>query len=89
MNKLSSTSLALVTVGFAPACWAYIGPGAGLSVLGALWGLILALLAALSFVLLWPLRRYRRQRTQASSAPPEQAADHSSSDTTDSPEGRH
>ena len=41
---------------------AYVGPGAGLSLLGALWGLLLAIGAALAFVLLWPLRRYLKRR---------------------------
>lgn len=41
---------------------AYVGPGAGLSLLGALWGLLLAVGAALGFLLLWPLRRARRRR---------------------------
>lgn len=43
---------------------AYIGPGAGLSLLGALWGLIAAVGAALLFVILWPLRRYLRRRAE-------------------------
>jgi uncharacterized Tic20 family protein len=40
---------------------AYVGPGAGLSLLGALWGLLLAVGAAVGFVILWPLRRMRRR----------------------------
>ncbi|MEX1080894.1 MAG: hypothetical protein WD382_08095 [Halofilum sp. (in: g-proteobacteria)] len=44
---------------------AYVGPGAGLSMLGALWGLLVAVLAALSFIIAWPVRRYlRRKRAQ-------------------------
>jgi membrane protein implicated in regulation of membrane protease activity len=46
----------------APAAGAYVGPGAGLGLLGALWALIAALGAALIFVLLWPLRRLRQRR---------------------------
>jgi hypothetical protein len=48
---------------------AYVGPGAGLSLLGALWGLLLALLAAFAFVVSWPLRRWlSRRRAAAASA---------------------
>ncbi|HKJ94162.1 MAG TPA: hypothetical protein VKA32_00865 [Gammaproteobacteria bacterium] len=40
---------------------AYVGPGAGLSLLGALWGLVLAVGAAIGFVVMWPLRQARRR----------------------------
>ena len=89
MKTLSRFGLALVIVAFAQPSLAYVGPGAGLSVLGALWGLILALLAALGFVLMWPLRRYRRQRAQASAtAPHEHAAERATGDDADSPDER-
>lgn len=41
---------------------AYIGPGAGLSLLGALWGLLAAVGAALLFVVTWPFRRMLRRK---------------------------
>jgi membrane protein implicated in regulation of membrane protease activity len=41
---------------------AYVGPGAGLTLLAALWGLLVAVLVALGFVVLWPIRRWRRRR---------------------------
>jgi hypothetical protein len=53
-------ALALVLSVIMPAA-AYIGPGAGLSLLGAFWGLLLAVGAALGFVILWPLRRLFRR----------------------------
>ncbi len=40
---------------------AYVGPGAGLSLLGALWGVVIAIGAAVGFVILWPLRRFLRK----------------------------
>jgi uncharacterized membrane protein YccC len=47
--------------------FAYVGPGAGLTLLGALWGLILAVFMSVGFVILWPfrklLRRHKRQAT--------------------------
>ena len=44
-------------VGLGQDAFAYIGPGAGLSMLGAFWGLVVAVVAALSFLLLWPIRK--------------------------------
>lgn len=41
--------------------FAYVGPGAGLSLLGALWGLLIAVVTALIFIAVWPIRRYRRK----------------------------
>lgn len=57
---------------------AYVGPGAGLSLLGALWGLLLAIGAAVAFIILWPLRRYLKRRDRqnaAHAAEPEQHHD--------------
>lgn len=47
-------ALALLFV-CANAC-AYIGPGAGLSVLGSLWALLVGIVIALFAILSWPLR---------------------------------
>jgi cytosine/uracil/thiamine/allantoin permease len=56
---------AALVAGVALPAAAYVGPGAGLSLLGAFWGLLLAVGAALGFVILWPLRRlFRRERGQ-------------------------
>jgi len=56
--KLATLTLLLFA---APSALAYVGPGAGLSLLGALWGLIVAVGAALVFVILWPFRRLVRR----------------------------
>lgn len=71
MKILTTMGMALVLVlsVIMPAA-AYIGPGAGLSLLGAFWGLLLAVGAALGFVILWPLRRlFRRNRGKALDRP--------------------
>lgn len=44
--------------------FAYVGPGAALSLLGALWGMVVAIGAAVAFAAAWPVRRYLRQRRQ-------------------------
>lgn len=57
----------LVTVfAAAPPAMAYVGPGAGLSVVGALVGVVMAVGAALVFVVGWPIRRMMRRRKLAS-----------------------
>ena len=53
--------------------FAYVGPGAGLTLLGALWGLILAVVVSVGFILLWPIRRMMRRNRRA--AGDQQAAD--------------
>lgn len=35
---------------------AYFGPGAGITMLGALWAVILAVVLAVGGILLWPIR---------------------------------
>jgi hypothetical protein len=42
--------------------FAYVGPGAGLTLLGALWGLVLAIVMSIGFIILWPFRRLMRRR---------------------------
>lgn len=69
MKRACSVVSGLVSAGLvfsAGPALAYIGPGAGLSLLGALWGVVAAVAAALLFLLIWPLRRFmRRQRPVA------------------------
>jgi hypothetical protein len=45
---------------------AYVGSGAGLSLLGAFWGLAVAILAVLAFVIVWPVRRLMPDRMRGS-----------------------
>lgn len=53
-------SLAVATLSL-PA-QAYIGPGAGISLLGAFWALILAVAGAIGVVVWYPLRNLFRRR---------------------------
>ena len=71
MSRYGPAVLAVVFIIFGETAQAYVGPGAGLSLLGALWGLLAALVAAVAFVLLWPIRRRRRRRAEAARAAPE------------------
>jgi hypothetical protein len=58
------TVAVLALAASAPAM-AYVGPGAGLTLLSALWGLLVAVLAAVAFLVVWPIRRWRRRRQAA------------------------
>ncbi|HSE73227.1 MAG TPA: hypothetical protein VLB05_01850 [Dongiaceae bacterium] len=58
---LLATGTAVMVAAAFPA-WAYVGPGAGLTLLGALWGLVLAVVMSIGFVILWPFRRLMRRR---------------------------
>ncbi len=55
-------------LGLGQDAFAYIGPGAGLSMLGAFWGLVVAVLAALSFLLLWPIRKMFKKNNASANA---------------------
>ena len=44
---------------------AYVGPGAGITMLGALWAVILGLVIAIGGFLVWPIRAFLRRRKEA------------------------
>jgi membrane protein implicated in regulation of membrane protease activity len=62
-----------LTLGVINTASAYVGPGAGLSLLGALWGLLAAVLAALAFIVLWPFRKMLKGRRNKAAVAPVQA----------------
>lgn len=41
---------------------AYVGPGAGLTMLGALWAVILAVVFVIGGLLMWPIKALMRKR---------------------------
>jgi len=56
-------ALALIlAMAVAPAAEAYIGPGAGITMLGALWGVIVAVVLAVAAIAFWPIRAIIRAR---------------------------
>jgi membrane protein implicated in regulation of membrane protease activity len=67
MRFLAIATTTALTLAAVPAM-AYVGPGAGLSLLGAFWGLLLAILAALAFVVVYPIRRMMRRRKRPGEA---------------------
>lgn len=67
------TALAALLAATLPAgAFAYVGPGAGLSLLGALWALVAALGMALLFVVAWPVRKMLRRKRAAGNVSAEQ-----------------
>ena len=51
---------------------AYVGPGAGITALGALWAVILAVIMMVGGLLIWPIRTFIRRR-KSSGVPPSDA----------------
>lgn len=73
---LESGACALAGACIAVPAQAYVGPGAGVTLIGALIGLVSVIFLSLFAVLRWPIRRYLARRKAAraeaeSKAPPE------------------
>lgn len=63
MLKLLVISVFLATSATAEA---YIGPGAGISVLGSLLGILGTIVVAIGAILFWPVRKMLKRRKAAS-----------------------
>lgn len=59
INLLMMLLMALAPPGSA---FAYIGPGAGISVLGSLLGILATFFVAIGAILFWPLRKWTKRR---------------------------
>lgn len=57
MRTLFLPTWFLILMALAPTAFAYIGPGAGISVISSLAGLLATIFLAVAAILLWPLRR--------------------------------
>lgn len=53
---------AVLLLTFASQAAAYIGPGAGISVLGSLLGILVTILVAIGAIIFWPLRKFMQRR---------------------------
>ncbi|MDT8319638.1 MAG: hypothetical protein RQ826_03850 [Xanthomonadales bacterium] len=54
---------------------AYVGPGAGISVLGSLLGILATIVVAIGAVIFWPVRKMLKRRKANATAAQETAAD--------------
>ncbi|TWH00585.1 hypothetical protein L598_001000000230 [Mesorhizobium sp. J18] len=62
MKRLAAICSFAVAILAPTAAFAYVGPGAGLSLLGALWALVAAIATAVLFIVAWPIRKAMRRR---------------------------
>ncbi len=53
--------------------YAYVGPGAGITMLGALWAVVISILIAVIAVLFWPVRFLIRKMRKKEEEPEEEA----------------
>ncbi len=59
---------------------AYVGPGAGISVLGSLLGILATIFVAIGAILFWPIRKLMRRKKKRTESGPSQDTDSSSAD---------
>ena len=66
MNRMILAAVLLLTA--APG-FAYVGPGAGIPVLGSLLAVLLTFVLAIGAIVLWPIRKFlKRRQARAASA---------------------
>jgi hypothetical protein len=59
---------------------AYVGPGAGISVLGSLLGILATIVVAIGAIILWPVRKMMKRKKAAAAAAETASADTSSAE---------
>jgi hypothetical protein len=64
------SALVILVALWADPAAAYIGPGAGITMLGALWGVVVAVFLAIGAVLFWPIRILLRKRRKNAAPTP-------------------
>ena len=64
----------LILLAISPAAFAYIGPGAGISVLGSLLGILGTIVVAIGAIIFWPVRKFLKRKKQAKATAGEENA---------------
>ena len=54
--------LTLLLLCLSASAFAYVGPGAGISVLGSLLGILATIVVAIGAIIVWPLRKVLKRR---------------------------
>ena len=67
--RVPVATLAAALAAYAPAAFSYVGPGAGLGVIASLIAVVLAVIATLVGIVLWPIRLIARRRKAADQKP--------------------
>lgn len=75
MKRYLLVTLTLLSLTLPSAAFAYVGPGAGLTLLSALWGLLAAVGMALAFIIAWPIRKLLRRHRRVPNTQEEGSAD--------------
>lgn len=75
MNPMFKLFVMAAAVLLSTPAMAYIGPGAGISVLGSLLGILATIVVAIGAIVMWPLRKALKKRRQASSGTEESTPD--------------
>ena len=61
--KMALSSLVIISIlGFPTVAMAYVSPGAGITMIGALWAVICAIFIAIGGFLVWPIRAFFRRK---------------------------
>jgi hypothetical protein len=66
-TTLTATGACLLAA-WAPAALAYVGPGAGLGMIATLFAMVLAVIATVVGLILWPIRKLRSRRKSGEAA---------------------
>lgn len=76
--------LAFILLASVSPALAYIGPGAGISVLGSLLSILATIFVAIGAIIFWPLRKFMKRRKARRESPlTTEAANTSDKDTRD------
>jgi hypothetical protein len=78
MKKLLNSAIFFLVAISPTSVLAYVGPGAGVTMLGALWGVLIAIVMAIAGLLYWPIRALLRKVKKSTTGPTIEVSDASS-----------